>query len=155
VLPGVSPDRLGVRGRRTVSRGQAMVEFALALPILLVLLFAIIDWGYYLFVSISVNQANRAGVRKAAMNNLTKAQIRQLVVDNAVGVVMSTSDVTVTTYPAGSSQGFPFNPPVVEVRTSFDHKFFTPSLMGRSSMPVKSSFKTIISTYYGREVVTF
>ena len=134
-------------------RGQALVEFALILPVLLVLIFAIIDWGYYLFVTISVNHATRAGVRKAAMNNVTRTQIKDVVAGSAVGVVVSASDVTITTVSADAS--IPGGPPTVQVQTNLTHKFFAPMLMGRDSMPVKSTFKSIVTTYQGKTVVTF
>jgi Flp pilus assembly protein TadG len=44
-------------------RGQALVEFAVVLPILLVLLLGIIQTGIYLFTISDVNQAARTGGR--------------------------------------------------------------------------------------------
>jgi Flp pilus assembly protein TadG len=44
-------------------RGQALVEFAVVLPILLVLLLGIIQTGIYLFTISDVNQAARSGGR--------------------------------------------------------------------------------------------
>jgi Flp pilus assembly protein TadG len=58
------------RGRRTSrrSRGQALVEFAFVAPIFLLLLFAIIDFGRYVYYVQILNNAAREGARYAIVN---------------------------------------------------------------------------------------
>ena len=51
------------------SQAQAMVEFALVLPLLLLLLIAIIDFGRALFVYSEVSNASREAVRYGAVNS--------------------------------------------------------------------------------------
>jgi Flp pilus assembly protein TadG len=53
-------------GPRARDRGAAAVEFALVLPLLLLILFAIIDFGRALNAQITLTQAAREGVRLAA-----------------------------------------------------------------------------------------
>ena len=53
---------------RKKEEGQAMVEFALVLPLLLVLLFGIIDFGWLFYNKIDVNNASREGARYAAIH---------------------------------------------------------------------------------------
>jgi hypothetical protein len=48
-------------------RGQALVEFALVLPIFLVLLFGIIDLGRYIYMNSTLSEAAREGARVAAV----------------------------------------------------------------------------------------
>lgn len=48
--------------------GQAMVEFALALPILLILVGGIIDFGWLYYNKIALNNAAREGARYAAIH---------------------------------------------------------------------------------------
>lgn len=133
--------------------GQALVEFALILPLLIVLIFAIIDFGYYMFVTISVNHATRAGVRQAAMNNATCTQIKDTVLANAVGVVLSANDVLVT--PTARDAALPGQPPSVTVAVNFTHRMFAPSLWQFSTLPVHSVFKGIVTTYTGKETISF
>ena len=45
------------------SRGAALVEFALVVPLLLILIFGIIDFGRYFSVASSVNTASRESAR--------------------------------------------------------------------------------------------
>ena len=55
-----------VRRSRRVSRGQAMVEFALILPLLLLLLLLAVDFGRVFFGWIALNNASRIGANEAA-----------------------------------------------------------------------------------------
>jgi Flp pilus assembly protein TadG len=48
-------------------RGQSLVEFALALPILVLLLFAVIQFGIAFNNYVTLTDATRAGARKAAV----------------------------------------------------------------------------------------
>ena len=50
--------------------GQSLVEFAMVLPILLILIFGIIDFGMGLRSYISLTNATREGARFAAVGNL-------------------------------------------------------------------------------------
>lgn len=54
------------RSSRARSRGQGLVEFALVIPIFLVMLFGIIDVGRYVYMSSTLSQAAREGARLAA-----------------------------------------------------------------------------------------
>ena len=56
----------GIHRNRDHSRAQGMVEFALILPLLLLLLIGIIEFGYYFFIYSSVNSAAREAVRYGA-----------------------------------------------------------------------------------------
>ena len=49
-------------------RGQAMVEFALVLPVLLTLLCGIIDFGWIYYNQITLNNAAREGARYAVIH---------------------------------------------------------------------------------------
>lgn len=52
--------------RRERKSGQSMVEMALLLPFMLVLIFGIIDMGYYVFGYATIYQAIRNGAEKAS-----------------------------------------------------------------------------------------
>jgi len=55
--------------KRLNNSGQALVEFAIILPFLLILVFAITEFGRYLYIKNSVTQAAREGARKAAVTS--------------------------------------------------------------------------------------
>ena len=52
------------------NKAQAMVEFAIALPVLLLIVYGLIETGRYLFVSISVNNAARQAVRYGSTSGI-------------------------------------------------------------------------------------
>jgi hypothetical protein len=57
--------------RRPGSRGQALVEFALVFPLLLLLLFALIVYGLQVFYNQQLANAAREGARYAAVHSVT------------------------------------------------------------------------------------
>jgi len=54
--------------RRRRHRGAAAVEFALVVPLLVMILFGIMEFGYAFFIQASVAGAARDGVRSYAIN---------------------------------------------------------------------------------------
>jgi len=116
------------RGRATANRGDrgaAAVELALLLPILLVLVFGIIDFGRLLFTQITLTDAAREGVRVLALEGApgssyttdeAESDATARAEDAATGV-SGTLEVTPGTCTLG-------DPVTLTVSTSFD--FITP-----------------------------
>ena len=82
--------RMSRRAARNGERGQALVEFALILPILLILLLGILDFGRAVAAYNSVSNGARSGARVAIVNQDLDA-IRDAVEAEAFGL----SDVDV------------------------------------------------------------
>lgn len=59
------------RRRRSSEEGQTAVEFALVLPILAVLLFAIVEFGVTFHDYVTVTDASRVAAREAAVSRHT------------------------------------------------------------------------------------
>jgi hypothetical protein len=62
--------RIGRRGRRVGSaraRGQGLVEFALVLPVFMLVVFGVVDGGRYVYQNTVLSQAAREGARLAAV----------------------------------------------------------------------------------------
>ena len=84
-------------------RGQTMTEFALVLPILALLLFAVIQFGIAFNHYLTVTDAARAGARQAAVamygpdNPATSAE--EAARDSAENLDQGEFDVTVTASP--------------------------------------------------------
>ena len=81
----------GTSVTRRRQRGQALAEFALAAPVLFLLLLGVIEGGRFIYHYESINNAARAGIRYAVIhgpNNdpATPADIRQAVADAAIGI---------------------------------------------------------------------
>ena len=97
-------------------RGAAAVEFALLLPVLLLLVFGIIDFGRALNAQITLTQAAREGARLAALGEPNVVSRTQ-----AAATGLSPVTVTVTACPVGAGAGVNA---VVKVTYSFS--FLTP-----------------------------
>src|SRR5215469_8310359 len=78
-------------------RGAAAVEFALLLPLLLLLVFGIIDFGRALNAQITLTQAAREGSRLAALGESNVVSGTQ-----AAATGLNPVSVAVTSCPAGA-----------------------------------------------------
>jgi len=86
-------------------RGQALVEFALVAPFFFFMLFAIIDFGRYVYYVQILNNAAREGARYAIVNgdasftpvgpNPDNAQVEAVVKNYAVGVIGNGATFTI------------------------------------------------------------
>jgi Flp pilus assembly protein TadG len=66
------------------TRGQATLEMALMLPVLLMCFSAVVEWGYLFYRGMDLSAAVREGGRYAAKEKPTKDQIIQRVKDSAM-----------------------------------------------------------------------
>src|SRR5215472_18044642 len=91
------------RGRRVRGgdRGAAAVEFALLLPLLLLLVFGIIDFGRAINAQITLTQAAREGARLAALGQPNVVSGTQAA---ATGLSLSPAEIAVTYYPANATE---------------------------------------------------
>jgi Flp pilus assembly protein TadG len=96
VIRTKSPSRPPVRPLS--SDGQAMVEFALALPFLAVLLFTIVQFGFVLNNWVEVSQSARVGARKASLSRKSSNGVDRAIKaarDSAAHLDQAKLDVTV------------------------------------------------------------
>jgi Flp pilus assembly protein TadG len=107
--------RLIRRRRKNGEKGQALAEFALLVPIFLILLFAIVDFGMGFYSWITVTNAAREGARLGSVQ-ASEAEI--------VDRVYETSDLpeeaTQMTVTVTNAQGQPGESVVVQVGYEYD-----------------------------------
>lgn len=120
--------------------GQAMVEFSLVLPIFLLILCGIIDFGWLFYNQLSLNNACREGARYAVVNTADNADTLAITnhIENLTTTVFANNGVDITvTYssPADPTSGD------ITVSLEADISFFTPVLS-----TVLGKEKTITST---------
>lgn len=88
------------------SRGQALVEFALILPILVLMIFGIVDFGRGVYAYNAISNAAREGGRTAIVNqNVTDIRARVAAQATALGLTTapptSCPNLNLTNDPAG------------------------------------------------------
>jgi Flp pilus assembly protein TadG len=150
----VSNSKLGPYGRRTTRRrGQALVEFCLVVPIFLLLLSGVIDFGFLLFQRMSVINSAREGARAAAMvsdattaETVAKQAAVSAAAQGAIGILASDVDVTCidksgthencTVAKQGDS---------VRVTVSYTYHTFFPLLLG-ATIPLSSSVQMVFDS---------
>ena len=107
--------------------GQAMVEFALILPIFLLILCGIIDFGWLFYNQLSLNNACREGARYAVVHTAENADTLAIInhIENSTTTVFANDGVDITvTYSS------PTDPTSGDITVSMeaDISFFTPVL---------------------------
>jgi len=79
------------------SRAQALAEFAISLPILLLIVAITVDFGRAYYFDLSIRDAAFAAARYAGMNPFDDPGIKQAAVNAAPTGVLATTNVTITT----------------------------------------------------------
>ena len=78
-------------------RGAVVVELALVLPVFLLVVFGIIEFGRAMMVSHVANNAARAGARKAILEGSSNSKVEKIVKDSCTAALdLAADDVTVT-----------------------------------------------------------
>lgn len=86
---------MGPARERRHAHGQALAEFALTIPIFLLLVVALFDVGRAVFSYNALTNAAREGARLAIVNQDVPS-VQQRTVSQAAGAIAATADVTVT-----------------------------------------------------------
>lgn len=120
--------------------GQAMVEFALILPIFLQILCGIIDFGWLFYNQLSLNNACREGARYAVVNTAEDASTQAIInhIGNTTTTVFANDGVDIKI-----EYSSPNDPTAGDITVSMEAEisFFTPVLS-----TVLGKEKTITST---------
>ena len=89
--------------RKRDQRGAAAVEMAIVLPVLVLLVFGIIQWSIYFNRLQGLQAAAREGARVAALPQSTQSDIKAKVTDALDGVLPSGANPTITVSPSSSN----------------------------------------------------
>jgi Flp pilus assembly protein TadG len=117
------------RSRR--ERGASAVEFAFVLPLLLLIVFGIIEFGRAYQVKVQLTGSVREGARELALGG-SAAEVQQAVIDAAPGLnpPLTAANITMTPCPAGGADGN------ATVTISYDLSTLTPLVPGSIDLDV-------------------
>jgi Flp pilus assembly protein TadG len=104
--------------RSAVRGGVAAVEFAIVAPLLMMVVFGIIEFGRMIMVQQILTNASREGARRAIIEDATHTEVQALVSTYLTNASVSSADVTVQPVDL-SNVGFG-DPVTVTVAVPFD-----------------------------------
>jgi Flp pilus assembly protein TadG len=131
-------------GRRDPA-GQEAVEFALLLPLLLLILFGILDLGRLFHAAITITNAAREGARYGIEHPADTGDIEAAVQAEAAGTGIdltdtAISDIAVSCPDGGAcSSGLP-----LRVDVAYTLQLIVPGILGRSEVLVESYAEMMI-----------
>jgi Flp pilus assembly protein TadG len=135
------------------SRGQSLVEFAITLPILLLIMVGILDLGRVYFAYISLTNAAREGARYGAAHptqvgdcstpNTIKYHACQEVDGNIVKPIDLTINVTCNPCTPGPSDTPGINNPIV-VNVTYSFPLITTYIFGGGTILLQTSAQMVI-----------
>ncbi len=127
--------------RQQNERGAAAVEFALLLPVLLMILFGIIEFGMIMYGREVVTNASREGARAGIVQvspKPTSGDITTIATNYLTGTGVNPSDVTITVTGAGGA-----SPAMLTVTATYNYPWlirYIPNVLGLPSpLPIAMS----------------
>lgn len=111
-------------------KGASAVEFALILPILIILIFGIFEFAIAFNNYITITHAAREGVRLAAVD-LNNPDLKNIIIERAFPLGITEDDIVIDT-PDGTDIGDP-----VEVEITYTFSMNIP-LVGSWTIPLKN-----------------
>ena len=110
------------RSAGTGRRAQTLVEFAIVLPLLITVLFAIIEMSYTFFQTLTVQNATRAAARQGAVGK-TDATLRNTIKGLCENFGITDSDISiVVTDSAGTVQAAGTRPTGGTIKVTTTHR---------------------------------
>ncbi|HVW31055.1 MAG TPA: TadE/TadG family type IV pilus assembly protein [Acidimicrobiia bacterium] len=123
-----TPHRASRSRRHRDQRGAALVEFAIAVVVLLMLLFGIIEYGYALSFKQGLTQASAEGARAAAVASTgTAATAAQAAVTKSVAAfnkTCGTGGLTCTYSTLAADTGCAVGTSCIRVQVSYDYNHY-------------------------------
>jgi Flp pilus assembly protein TadG len=113
---------------RLNDRGASAVEFAILLPVLMLVLFGTIEFGMVMYSREVLTNASREGARAGIVQQIpkpTSGEIQNIVTNYLTATGIDPANVTVTVSGAGGV--FPND---LIVSASYPYQFFAPGILG-------------------------
>lgn len=138
----MNKNNLGVLRRRRRASGTEVVEAAITLPLILLLLLGLLQYGHLLYRTHQITNAARHGARLAALPDATTNGVRAQIDQLMSNAGFSSGDYTVTFTPGNIADAQPGEQ--VEVRVQ---------VAGSNVALMQTSFIPVPSNVHGRVVM--
>ncbi len=127
------------RALKADSRGQALLEFALILPILLMLVLGIIEFGRIWNINQMVSDTTREGARRAVLADPTISEqaVHDFMMQRLWDAHVDTNVVTITFSQTGANWKASDLPQTVTIQFPYSFMFFTRAF---GTVQITSSF---------------
>ena len=125
---------------RADSKGQALLEFALILPILLLLVLGIVEFGHIWNINQMVSDTTREGARRAVIADptITQTSVHNFMMQRLYDAHVDTNVVTITFSQTGTGNWQGTNKPqTVTIQFPYSFMFFTRAF---GTVQITSSF---------------
>ncbi len=119
-------------------KGQSLVEFALVIPLLMLILMAIIEFGLMFNSYITISNASREGARLASLGGSDAAVIERV---ELVSHNIDISSITVTIAPGASGR---VTGEMVTVLVEYDYEMLSPIISNILSPLINIESETIM-----------
>ncbi len=128
-----------MRALKADARGQALLEFALILPILLMLVLGIIEFGRIWNINQMVSDTTREGARQAVLADptITEQEVHDFMMQRLWDAHVDTNVVTITFSQTGTNWKQSELPQTVTVQFPYSFMFFTSAF---GTVQITSSF---------------
>ena len=138
---GSSPGRPPRRAAGHRRRGATLVEFAIVAPLLLLFIFAVIEFGRMVMVHQIITNAAREGARRAILEQTTAEEAHTIVSDYLTGSSVSGASVSLT--PEQFDQVGFGTPVTVTVSVPFDDVSWLPApwFLSGTNLSVQSTMR--------------
>jgi Flp pilus assembly protein TadG len=118
------------------NKGQALVEFAIVIPLLMIFVMAIIEFGFMFNAYITISNASREAARLGAVGG-NNAAIETRVDD--VAQDLNLAEITVNITPTTRSRG-----DMLSVTVTYDYQLITPVISNLLSPFVNLESETVM-----------
>ncbi|MBN2795031.1 MAG: pilus assembly protein [Clostridia bacterium] len=122
--------------KKEKQRGQSIVEFALVIPLLLIFVMGIIEFGFMFNAYLTISSASREGARLGSLGeNDAAIEIRV----DTVSDHLNLNNITVNVTPSSRSRG-----DMVSVTVTYDYQLITPIISNILSPFVNLEAETVM-----------
>jgi|SRR5581483_5083430 Flp pilus assembly protein TadG len=124
--------------RPQLDSGQSLVEFALTLPLLILVIMGVFDLGWGIYAKNTIADAAREGARAGIITTNTDSVIRTRVRNAAQGLNLTNAQIVISPSPTRTHGG------TIQVTINYTYQPLTSFIVGGVSVPLSSRATMVV-----------